>query len=101
MDQVAKGLLSAVIIIFISFGFGYGVYCLFHYGVDYKERKAEKIEIQVQREALDGNKYAIAILDKTYAIRYKNIPVVLEALKGNPNALEILGIKIKEEGNKH
>jgi hypothetical protein len=57
-----------------------------------KDFKVKRTEAFIREEAIKGNRHAKALLMKRFNVRYEDIPVVMAALQGNENAIEILGI---------
>jgi len=87
MDEILKTLATV------------GISALFFISLIYfigrKDRKEAKIMRFVKQEAFQGNKIAIQLLKRDYKIRYSTLDIVVEAVKGNVHAQQILGI---EEG---
>lgn len=88
---MAKDTITGIICVSVMF-IPLALMLYFHFGKEYQEKKLIKT---IYSQALNGNKYAILMSKRISLIRYENRAVILEALKGNENAIEILGLNNK------
>lgn len=61
--------------------------------------KLNKVDKQIQKLAIEGNKIAIKLYRNPWVVREGNVEIIKKALEGNDSALEMLRLKDDIEFN--
>jgi len=80
---------TGIIIFMMSLAFS-GTVLFFTVGKDIRRDMLEKT---IRKEALKGNKNALRLMQRSSIFRWNDKETIMEAMRGNENAFEILGIE--------